>query len=255
MTEEAVNYELHDRVAVVRLEDPGTRNALSTSMLEGVVLALDRAADEARVAVVTGGSQVFASGADLRELREQTPSSYLNSPRRAAWERLHSHPLPTVAAVAGYALGGGCELALTCDLVVAADDARLGQPEVRLGIIPGAGGTQRWARVVGRHRAAEIGLTGRWITSWEARRLGIVNKVVPAERLLHAAIELAETIATFAPLATRGVKEAIRVAEEMPLEGGLAHERLILASLLATEDSTEGIDAFLDKRPPTFRGR
>jgi enoyl-CoA hydratase/carnithine racemase len=178
----------------------------------------------------------------------------LVSARRRAWEQLGTFAKPLVAAIAGYVLGGGCELALMCDMIVAGDSAMLGQPEIRLGIIPGAGGTQRWARVAGQQRAAEVVLTARMVTAWEAYRMGIVNKVVPSERVVAAATEMAESITSYSPLATRLAKAALRQAEEMPLAAALEHERTVMATLLSTDDHLEGIDAFLEKRRAEFAG-
>jgi enoyl-CoA hydratase/carnithine racemase len=253
----AVGYEVHDRVAVITISRPGTRNALSTEVLRGLSTGLDRAeADDGVGAVVlTGGPRIFASGADIRELRATTPAAYLQSERLAAWQRFARFPKPAVAAVAGYVLGGGCELALTCDLVVAADNAVLGQPEIRLGILPGAGGTQRWARVAGRYRAAELVLAGRPVDAWTAQRMGVVNQVVPAERVVEAGIAAARSIAVHSPVATRLAKAALRASEELPMTGALDHERALLATLLSTDDHREGIDAFLEKRPAHFTGR
>jgi enoyl-CoA hydratase/carnithine racemase len=206
-------------------------------------------------AVIAGGPRVFASGADIRELRETAPAAYLTGARRAVWEALADLRKPVVAAVSGYALGGGCELALTCDAIVAGDDAVLGQPEVKLGLIPGAGGTQRWARVCGRYAAAPLVLGGRTVTGYEAHRLGIVDRVVPAGRVLAAAVDLAAELSAGAPLAVRFGKEALRLSEAAPIDQALTHERALLAALLSTEDLQEGVDAFLSTRPPDFRGR
>ena len=198
---------------------------------------------------------MFASGADVRELRDVNPASYLVSERQAAWARFARFGKPTVAAVAGFVLGGGCELALSCDVVIAADTAVFGQPEVRLGLIPGAGGTQRWARAAGRYRAADIVLHATTLDAWTAAACGVVTEVVPAERLLAAAIDYAQTVAQFAPVAVRLAQQAVRAAEELPVSAALAHEKSLLATALATDDHREGIDAFLAKRSPRFAGR
>jgi enoyl-CoA hydratase/carnithine racemase len=191
----------------------------------------------------------------VRALLEVTPEEYAASPRAEAWRRLDRVEVPLVAAVAGWALGGGCELAFACDVVVAADTAVFGQPEAKLGLIPGAGGTQRWARAVGRFAAADVVLAGRTVDAFEARELGLVAKVVPAERVVVAGVALAQRIAAGAPLSLRAAKAALRAAEELPLSEGLRHEREQLLRVLATEDRTEGITAFLEKRPPRFAGR
>jgi enoyl-CoA hydratase/carnithine racemase len=252
-----VRVEHDGAVAVVTLDRPDQRNALSTELLEALVdalFALDRDPD-VRAVVLTGGPKVFASGADVRELLAATPAAYTRAPRAQAWRALNEVGIPLVAAVAGPALGGGCELALLCDVVVAADTALLGQPEVALGLIPGAGGTQLWARAAGRYRAAEIVLARRTVDAFEARDLGVVSRVVPVERLVAAATATARDIAAGAPLALRAARSALRRSEELPLAAALEHERGQLAILLGTEDAAEGITALLDKRMPTFAGR
>ncbi|MGA4686029.1 MULTISPECIES: enoyl-CoA hydratase-related protein [Micromonospora] len=254
---EPVGYAVHDAVAVATIDRPQTRNALSIDVLRALAAAMDRAeADPAvRVLVLTGGPRLFASGADIRELRRTSPADYLLSERLECWNRFARFGKPAVAAVAGYVLGGGCELAMTCDAVVAADSAVFGQPEINLGIIPGAGGTQRWARVAGRFRAAELVLGGRLVDAWTAQRTGLVSQVVPAERVVEAGIALAASIAARSPVAARLGKQALRTAEEVGLTAGLAHERSLLLTLLSTDDHLEGIDAFLQKRPARFTGR
>ncbi|MEV0069158.1 MULTISPECIES: enoyl-CoA hydratase/isomerase family protein [unclassified Amycolatopsis] len=255
--DQAVRYDVGDHVAVITIDRPSARNALSTDVLLGLCAGLDRAEadDEIRAVVLTGGEKIFASGADIRELRTTSPAGYLQSQRLAAWARFGRFPKPSVAAVAGYALGGGCELAMSCDFIVAADSATFGQPEIRLGILPGAGGTQRWARVAGRFRAAELVLTARTVDAWTARDYGMVARVVPAERVVAAGVALAGEVAAFGPIATRLSKAAVRASEELPLAGGLDHERALLGTLLSTEDHFEGIDAFLERRSARFTGR
>jgi enoyl-CoA hydratase/carnithine racemase len=255
--EPQVRVEHRSRVAVVTLDRPAQRNALSTEMLAELAGALERLDrdEDVRVAVLTGGDRVFASGADVRELLRLAPAEYARSPRAAAWRRLDAVGLPLVAAVAGPALGGGCELALLCDLVVAADDAVLGQPEVRLGLIPGAGGSQRWARAAGRFAAGDVVLTGRTVDAFEARDLGLVNRVVPAERVVAAAVALASGVAEGAPLALRAARSALRRSEELSVSAAMEHERGLLQMLLSTDDRTEGINALLERRRPVFSGR
>lgn len=243
-------------VLVVRLDEPASRNALSAAMLASLAERLEEAAADPQVgaAVLAGGERYFASGADLRELRASTGASYLAGPRSAAWRCIRNFPKPVVAAVAGYALGGGCELALTCDAIVAGDRSTFGQPEVKVGLLPGAGGTQRWARAHGRYAAASIVLAGRIISAWEARELGIVHRLVPDEHVVDAAVDMSRTFLDGAPLAVRHAKRSLRLSEEVPLEHALEHERTLLATLLDTDDLREGIDAFLHRRPPVFRG-
>lgn len=244
-------------VMVVTINRPEARNALSTEVLNGLVGALDRAEHdpETRAVVLTGGGHLFASGADVRELREATPSSYLGSERQKAWPRFANFPKPLVAAVAGYVLGGGCEIAMSCDFIVAADTAVLGQPEINLGILPGAGGTQRWSRVVGRFRAAELVLAAGTVDAWTAHRMGMVTEVVPSECVVDAGIHLANRLAGFSPVAQRLAKAALRASEEVGVSSGLDFERSQLAVLLSTDDHLEGIDAFLEKRPAQFTGQ
>lgn len=251
-----VLFERSGHVAVLTINRPEARNALSSEVLRGLVDGLDRAEDdpEIRAAVITGGPKLFASGADIRELRETTPAKYLQSERQKAWPRFASFKKPLVAAVAGYVLGGGCEIAMSCDFIVAADSAMLGQPEIKLGIIPGAGGTQRWARVVGRFQAADLVLAGRTVDAWTAHRMGMVNQVIPAECVVEAGIALAAETAAYSPIAARLGKAALRSSEEVGVTAGLDFERAQLAVLLSTDDHFEGIDAFLEKRRAQFQG-
>jgi enoyl-CoA hydratase/carnithine racemase len=252
-----VRRHVDQRICVLILDRPQSRNALTSSMLGALVEGL-RAVDadpDLDATVLAGGDRVFASGADLREMRETSPAGYLAGARREAWEAIGAIRKPIIAAVTGYALGGGCELALACDAVVAGENAVLGQPEVRLGLIPGAGGTQRWARVAGRYAGASVVLGTRTVTSWEAHRMGLVERVVPAGRAVAAATDLASELTVGAPLATRFGKQALRLSEELPIEHALSHERALLAALLATDDLQEGISAFLEKRIPRFEGR
>jgi len=253
---DAVRLDRQGRVAVLTINRPQARNALSTEVLNGLVAGLDWAEGEpsVRAVVITGGTKLFASGADIRELRQTTPARYLQSERQKAWPRFANFKKPLVAAVAGYVLGGGCEIAMSCDFIVAADSAVLGQPEIKLGIIPGAGGTQRWARVVGRFKAAELVLAGRNLDAWTAHRIGMVNQVVPAECVVEAGVALAQEAAGYSPIASRLGKAALRSSEEVGVTAGLDFERAQLAVLLSSEDHFEGIDAFLEKRRPEFTG-
>jgi len=247
-----------DGVALVVLERPGALNALSFELLAELADALERLDDDpaVRCVVLAGsGTRAFAAGADIKELAIQTPASILEGSGFAAWARIDGIGLPIVAAVRGYALGGGCELAMACDLVVAGDDAVFGQPEIDLGIIPGAGGTQRLVRAVGKARAMELILTGRRIDAAEAERMGLVTTVVPADRALGVAVELAERIATKAPLAVRAAKRAVLAAFDGSLADGIAEERRRFAALFETEDQAEGMAAFVEKRPPRWTGR
>lgn len=244
-------------VMQVTINTPESRNSLTSDVLEGIARALDSAEADATVhaLVLTGGQRIFASGADVRHLRELGSVEYLDSDRTRAWTRFARFGKPLIAAVAGPALGGGCELAMLCDLIVAADTAVFGQPEIRLGLLPGAGGTQRWARAAGRYHAGAAVLAGRTIDAWSALDHGLVAEVVPAERLLQAATSLAIDLAAFSPVAMRLARQALRAAEELPLTSALALERSLFATALASADHIEGIDAFLEKRRPRFEGR
>lgn len=245
-------------VALVTIERPDVLNALSFDLLDELADALqglDR--DPAcRAIVITGsGTRAFAAGADITELARQTPVSLLVEDRFAVWERIAAVRTPVIAAVRGFVLGGGCELAMNCDLIVAGDDAQFGQPEINLGVMPGAGGTQRLTRAIGRARAMDLVLTGRTISAAEAGAMGLISRVVPAEETLGAALELGGIIASKAPLAVLAAKEAVRLAEELPLSAGLRHERRAFFALFATDDQGEGMSAFVEKRRPEWKGR
>lgn len=251
-----LGYTVTGNVAVLMLSSPATRNALSTNLLRELCSALDDAEGnpDVRCLLLTGGERLFASGADVRELRDLTPAAYAGSERAMLWSRILRFSKPSVAAVAGYVLGGGCELALTCDIIVAADTAVFGQPEIKLGLMPGAGGTQRWGRAAGRFRAAEVVLTGQQVDAWTAHRWGIVSRVVPAESVVASGLVTARTVAAQSPTAAGAARAAIRAGEEIGMTAALAQERALFGTVLSTEDHLEGIDAFLEKRPPRFRG-
>jgi enoyl-CoA hydratase len=245
-------------VALVTIERPDVLNALSFDLLDDLADALAGldADPRCRAIVLTGsGTRAFAAGADIRELATQTPISLLVEDRFAAWDRIAATRTPLIAAVRGFALGGGCELAMSCDLIVAGDDAQFGQPEINLGVMPGAGGTQRLTRAIGRARAMDLVLTGRTITAAEAEAMGLVSRVVPADETLEVALELGATIAGKAPVAVLAAKEAVRLAEELPLSAGLRHERRAFFALFASDDQGEGMAAFVEKRRPEWKGR
>lgn len=253
-----VPVEGRSGVAVVTLDRPASLNALNFELVAELADTLERLdADEAiRVVVVTGaGDRAFAAGADITELAEQTPERLRSEGRFEAYDRIAAVGLPVIAAVRGYALGGGCELAMSCDLIVAGDDAKFGQPEIRIGVIPGAGGTQRLTRVVGRAVAMEMILTGRMMDAAEAKARGLVSQVVPAAQTMTAALELADTIAAMPPLAVRAAKRAVQNASELPLSAGLQAERQAFFDLFATDDQREGMHAFMEKRQATWTGR
>ena len=244
-------------VALCRLNRPESRNALSPELMEELAGAVERfdLDPEVRCIVIAGSDEVFAAGADIGALAERQFHEAMFHPAAAFWRRLAETRTPMVAAVSGWALGGGCELALVCDLIVASETAEFGQPEITLGIIPGGGGTQRLARAVGKQRAMELVLTGRRFDAREAERLGLVNLVVAKRAWLDAALGLAGRIASRPPLASRLAKQAVLVAEETALSAGLEQERRLYELAMATEDRVEGMQAFLEKRRPSYRGR
>ena len=252
-----VSAETRGAVGIARLDRPEARNALSPELMEELASVCERWDEdpEVRCILIAGGDDWFAAGADIKVIAKRTLTETLTSPAARFWPRLAALRTPLVAAVSGYALGGGCELALACDMIVASESAQFGQPEILLGIIPGGGGTQRLARVMGKQRAMELVLTGRRIGAEEAHRLGIVTRLASADGWLDAALELAEEVAERPPLAARLAKQAVLAAEETALTAGLDHERRLYELAMATEDRIEGMNAFLEKRKPEFRGR
>ena len=245
-------------VAIARLNRPDARNPLAGELMEELMARIEGwdADPEVRCVVIAGSDEVFAAGGDIQALRARNVSDALAQPGgNSFWPRLAACRVPLIAAVSGYALGGGLELALACDLVVAAEGSELGQPEIMLGLIPGGGGTQRLARAVGKHRAMELVLTGRRIDAAEGERIGLVNRVAPKGRWLEEALDLARTVAERPPLAARLAKQAVLAAEETSLSAGLDQERRLFELALATEDRVEGMSAFLERRRPKFRGR
>jgi len=245
------------KVALLRFNRPKQLNAMNGAVMDqlcSALEALDRD-DAIRVMVVTGNERAFAAGADIGEMATASPIDMLRGNRIAQWDRVRRISKPVIAAVAGWCLGGGCELAMALDLIIAAESARFGQPEINLGVIPGAGGTQRLTRAVGKSTAMEMILTGEPIDAREAHRLGLVARVVPNELLVEDALALAATIATKSPVAVRVAKEAVNAAYEMSLTDALAHERRLFYLLFASEDQKEGMAAFLEKRDPDFKGR
>jgi len=260
VTDEAlilVERDEERRVALLRFNRPKQLNALNGQVMDELCSALETLDrdDAIRVLVVTGNERAFAAGADIGEMANASPIDMLRTNRIAQWDRVRRIGKPVIAAVAGWCLGGGCELAMTLDLIVAAESARFGQPEINIGVIPGAGGTQRLTRAVGKSAAMEMILTGEPIDAREAHRLGLVARVVPDELLVEDALTLAAKIATKSPLALRLAKEAVNAAYEMSLTDALAHERRLFYLLFASEDQKEGMAAFLEKRDPDFKGR
>jgi enoyl-CoA hydratase/carnithine racemase len=255
--EDVVLAERHDAVAVARLNRPDARNALSSELLTvlGDLVAAWDADESVRAVVIAGSDEYFAAGADIKAMRERTFQEAMVTASADFWPRMARCRTPLIAAVSGYALGGGCELALLCDMIVASETAEFGQPEIMLGIIPGGGGTQRLARTIGKQRAMELVLTGRRIDAQEAWRLGIVNQIAKKKEWLSSAIELAQVVARRPPIAARLGKQAVLAAEETPLSGGLEYERRLYELAMATEDRVEGMTAFIEKRRPEYKGR
>ncbi len=254
---EFITVEIEPPIATLTLNRPKVLNALSPELIREVNAALREldADPNVHAVVLTGGPRVFAAGADISDMAERTAVEQLERDQTGRWAGIASFTKPLIAAVNGYALGGGCELALMCDLIVAGDSARFGQPEINLGIIPGAGGTQRWPRTAGKYAAMEAMLSGAPITARRARELGLVNKVIPAELTVQVAQRIARQLAEKPPLALRMAKESVLKAFESPLAEGLAAERKSFYFLFSTEDQKEGMRAFLEKRKGVFRGR
>ncbi len=243
--------------ALLQLNRPDVLNAINIQLMKELVDALERfdADPEVRCMVLTGNEKAFAAGADIKEMADASAVEMLQRDQFARWDRIRKIKKPIIAAVGGYALGGGCELALTCDIIIAAESAKFGQPEISLGVIPGAGGTQRLTRAVGKYKAMEMVLTGSMIDAQEALRWGIVVKVVANEYLVEEAKNLAKTIASKAPVAAQLGKEAILKSFDTTIEGGLEFERRNFYLLFASEDQKEGMKAFVEKRKPVWKGR
>src|ERR687883_1458707 len=241
-------------VGIVTLNRPKQLNALAGPVMQELVDALERhgAPPAVRAMVVTGGPTVFAAGADLKEMADASPVDMLLHNRIGLWDRAKRLTKPLIAAVAGYALGGGCELAMLCDIIIAAENARFGQPEINIGLIPGAGGTQRLTRAVGKYLATDLILTGRMLGAEEALQRGLAARVVPQELIVEEAVRLGKELAQRAPIAVRLAKEAITRAAEGRVDDGIEFERKAFYLLFATQDSHEGMHAFIDKRQPAY---
>jgi len=254
MTTETIIVERRGRVGIVRLNRPQALNALNATLrneLLGAVEAFDADADVGCI-LITGSDKAFAAGADIKEMADKSYIDIFRADYAADYERLTRVRKPVIAAVAGFALGGGCELAMMCDFIIAADDAKFGQPEIKLGIIPGIGGTQRLARAVGKAKAMDLILTGRMMDAAEAERSGLVARVVPAARLMEEALKVAETIAGMSQPSLLAAKEAVNRSFETSLAEGVRFERRVFHALFATKDRKEGMAAFIEKRPPRF---
>ena len=249
--------EQRGAVTLVTLNRPQALNALNSEVLKELIqLFAAYDADESQhCLVLTGSEKAFAAGADIKEMQPQGFADMYSANFFAGWEQVTSTRKPWIAAVAGYALGGGCEVAMMADMIIAADSARFGQPEIKLGVSPGMGGSQRMALAVGKAKAMDMCLTGRIMDAEEAERSGLVARVVPAAQLVEESLKIAETIASMAPLAAMAVKEMVNAAFEMPLAQGIRFERRLFHGLFGTEDQKEGMTAFVEKRPGNWKGR
>jgi enoyl-CoA hydratase len=257
MTYETILVEEKGRVGLITLNRPKALNAINRTLTQELLAAAEAfdARGDIGCIVITGSEKAFAAGADIKEMQSQSYVDMYGNDWFADWQRLTSIRTPVIAAVAGFALGGGCELAMTCDIVLAADTAKFGQPEIKLGVMPGMGGSQRLARLVGRSKAMEMCLTGRMMDAAEAERAGLVSRIVPVGALLEDALKTAETIASMSLPATMMVKEAINRADETSLSEGLRFERRLFHAMFALEDQKEGMAAFVEKRPAEFKHR
>lgn len=255
MAYENITVESRGKVGLITLNRPQALNALCAALIAELNQALDgfEADENIGAVVITGSEKAFAAGADIKEMRTRSFMDVFKSDFISEWDRITRMRKPVIAAVAGYALGGGCEIAMMCDFIIAADTAKFGQPEIKLGVIPGSGGTQRLARFVGKSKAMDLCLTGRMMDAAEAERCGLVARVVPAADLLAEALKAAETIASFSMPAVMMAKESVNRAFETTLAEGVRFERRVFHSLFATEDQKEGMAAFEEKRPAQFK--
>jgi len=254
MSSETIIVERRGRVGIVRLNRPQALNALNVTLMDELLGAVEAFDADAGVGciLITGSDKAFAAGADIKEMADKTYIDIFRADYTADYERLTRVRKPVIAAVAGFALGGGCELAMMCDFIIAADTAKFGQPEIKLGIIPGIGGTQRLTRAVGKAKAMDLILTGRMMDAAEAERSGLVARVVPAASLMEEAMKVAETIAALSQPSLLAAKEAVNRSFETLLAEGVRFERRVFHALFATKDRKEGMTAFIEKRPPRF---
>lgn len=247
-----IKTERYDDVVLVRLNRPDVLNALGSQLLDELLGVLRPLENEVGCVVLTGSERAFAAGADIKEMAGKTAADMITEDYFGAWEDFAALRVPKIAAVNGVALGGGCELAMMCDVVIAGESARFGQPEIKLGVIPGIGGTQRLTRLVGRAKAMDLILTGRLMGAEEAESSGLVSRVVPDERVVPEALETAATIASYGRVAVRAARDCVDHALEGGLGEGVRYERRVFHGLFATDDQREGMEAFLEKRVPSF---
>lgn len=250
------NYREHKHIGLIQLNRPKVLNALSTDLMKEVVDAMFALEDDhdIRVIILTGSDRAFAAGADIGQMAEATPIDQINDNRFRTWKQMSLITKPIIAAVNGFALGGGCELAMSCDFIIAGDSAKFGQPEIKIGTIPGAGGTQRLTRAIGKSKAMLAVLTGEPMDAFEAERAGLVAKVVPAETLMQETFEVAKVIANRAPVAVKLAKESVNIAFETSLKDGMEYERRNFYLTFSSKDQKEGMKAFLEKREPKYEG-
>jgi enoyl-CoA hydratase len=251
-----VNPSFQDHIALIQINRPKELNALNLevmTLIKNALVQLDKD-DSVRAIIITGDHRAFAAGADIKQMSGKGAIDMLKIDQFSTWDQIRKTKKPLIAAVSGFALGGGCELVMQCDIIIASETAQFGQPEIKIGIMPGAGGTQRLTRAVGKARAMEMVLTGTFITAQEAQEAGLINKVVPVEIYLDEAIKMAKKIAQMAPLAVQLAKESVLKAFELPLQEALHFERKNFYTLFATEDQKEGMKAFIEKRRANFKG-
>ncbi len=257
MAYQNIIVETHGKVGLIRLHRPQALNALNAALIGEISQVVDvwEADDAIGCIVLTGSDKAFAAGADIKEMQSKSYMQAYKEDFIGAWDRIARCRKPTLAAVAGFALGGGCEVAMMCDIIIAADTAKFGQPEIKLGVMPGAGGTQRLTRFVGKAKAMDMCLTGRMMDAAEAERSGLVSRVFPAASMLEEALKIAATIADMSLVATMMTKETVNRSYETTLTEGIRFERRVFHSMFATDDQKEGMAAFVDKRKPAFKGK
>jgi enoyl-CoA hydratase len=252
-----VTEQYQPGIALIQLNRPKELNALNRQLMEEVRDALQRLDknEAVRVIIITGNEQAFAAGADIKQMADKSAIDMLLIDQFSTWDQIRKTKKPIIAAVSGFALGGGCEFAMTCDMIIASETAKFGQPEIKIGVIPGAGGTQRLTKAIGKAKAMELILTGRFISADEALRYGLINKVVPVEMYMHEAVTLAQEIAQMSPIAVQLAKEAVNRSFETHLDEGLMFERKNFYMTFASADQKEGMQAFIEKRKPEYKGR